>query len=462
MIPVITPEQARAADAASPVPIGELIARAGSAVAGAAIRLMGGTYGRTVVVIAGPGNNGADGRHAGRLLAEHGCRVITVSTDALMRSIDDIVGPATGGADLVIDAAFGTGFRGSWSPPDVGDVPVLAVDVPSGLDAISGRAGAVLPAALTVTFQAAKPGHLMGDGPRLAGRLEVVDIGLALGEPHAMLATDDDVAAWLPQREITAHKWSVAVHLVAGSESMAGAGILSARGAFRAGAGMVRWSHPGPVVIDPIEAVHERLPASDWAASVLDDVHRFGALIIGPGLGRRGEVPAEAASLIFGSSLPVVVDGDGLFALTWNPHGSPASLRSRTGPVVLTPHDGEYATLLGDGPGDDRIAAANRLVAETGAVVLLKGPTTVVAGPDGRTWLVDAGDQRLATAGSGDVLSGVIGAFLASGMSATTAAVAGAHVHGLAGQRCALGATASDISAAVPLVLSELTAGRGS
>ena len=462
MIPVITPEQARAVDAASPVPMDELVERAGSAVAHAAARLMGGTYGRTVVVLAGPGNNGADGHVAGRLLAERGCRVITVSTDALAPSIDDIVGRATGRADLVIDGAFGTGFRGSWSPPDVGDVPVLAVDIPSGLDAMSGRAGEALPAALTVTFQAAKPGHLMGDGPRLVGRLEVVDIGLVLGEPHAMVATDDDVAAWLPRRSPAAHKWSVAVHLVAGSESMAGAGILSARGALRAGAGMVRWSHPGPVVIDPIEAVHERLPASDWATSVLDDVHRFGALVIGPGLGRRGDVPAEAASLVFGSSLPVVVDGDGLFALTWNPHGSPASLRTRTGAVVLTPHDGEYATLLGDAPGDDRIAAANRLVAETGAVVLLKGPTTVVAGPDGRTWLVDAGDERLATAGSGDVLSGVIGAFLAAGLSATTAAVAGAHVHGLAGRRCALGATASDIADAIPSVLSDLRAGCGS
>jgi NAD(P)H-hydrate repair Nnr-like enzyme with NAD(P)H-hydrate dehydratase domain len=127
--------------------------------------------------------------------------------------------------------------------------------------------------------------------------------------------------------------------------------------------------------------------------------------------------------------------------------------------VVLTPHDGEYATLLGEPPGDDRIAAANRLVAETGAVVLLKGPTTVVAGPDGRTWLVDVGDERLATAGSGDVLSGIIGAFLAAGVPALSAAVAAAFVHGSAALRCAPGTLATDIAEAVAPAIAELLSG---
>ena len=459
MIPVITPEQARAADAASPVPMAELIGRAGASVARAAVRLMGGSYGRTVVVIAGPGNNGADGRHAGRLLADRGCRVITVGTEALPTRLDQVVPAATGRVDLLIDAAFGTGFRGEWEPPSIGDIPVLAVDIPSGLDATTGRGKRVLSAVHTVSFQAAKPGLLFGDGPDRVGHLEIVDIGLQLGEPHAMLATSDDVLLALPRRERGAHKWSTAVHVVAGSESMPGAGALAALGALRAGAGMVRLSHEGSVIPEPIEAVHELLPGADWSDVVLGDVHRFGSMVIGPGLGRRGGTPAEAARLIFGSTLPVVVDGDGLFALTWNPHGSPASLRSRVGPVVLTPHDGEYATLLGEPPGDDRIAAANRLVAETGAVVLLKGPTTVVAGPDGRTWLVDVGDERLATAGSGDVLSGIIGAFLAAGVPALSAAVAAAFVHGSAALRCSPGTLATDIAEAVAPAIAELLSG---
>lgn len=459
MIPVVTPDQARAADAASAVPVSELIARAGRAVARAAVQMLGGVYGRTVVVIAGPGNNGADGIYAGKLLADQGCRVITVSTAELPAHIDDSVGRATGRPDLVIDAAFGTGFRGDWDPPEVGDTPVLAVDIPSGLDAITGRGERVLSAERTVTFQAAKPGLYFGDGPQLAGRVEVVDIGLELADPYAMVATADDVRALLPRRRRTAHKWSAAVQVVAGSETMPGAGSLTATGAFAAGAGMVRWSHPGPVVNDPIEVVHQVLPASDWSGVVVDDLHRFGSMVIGPGLGRRGNVPAEAAGLIFSSTLPTVVDGDGLFALTWNPHGSPETLRARRGPVVLTPHDGEFATLLGDAPGSDRIAAANRLVAETGAVVLLKGPTTVIAGPNGETWLVDSGDERLATAGSGDVLSGVIAAFLAQGVSAMSAAVAGAFVHGRAGRLGGFNTTASGIASLVGSAIAEVLEG---
>ncbi len=449
MIAVITPDQARAADAASPVPMATLIGRAGSAVARTAVSMMGGTYGRTVVVIAGPGNNGADGRHAARLLSDRGCRVVVVGTDPPPVDILDAVGHATGGVDLVIDAAYGTGFRGSWDPPAVADALVLAVDVPSGLDAMTGRFDRVLSASVTVTFQAAKPGLLFGDGPAVAGRIEVVDLGLSLPEPYAQWLTVDDVAGWLPRRAPGAHKWTTAVRLVAGSDGMSGAGSLAARSAFRAGAGMVRWSHVGGAVADPIEAVRERLPDTGWSSMVLSDLDRFGAAVVGPGLGRLGPTADEAAALIFSSSLPLVIDGDALFALTWNPHGSPATLRNRTGPVVITPHDGEYATLMGEPPGDDRIAAANRLVAETGAVVVLKGPTTVIAAPDGRTWLVNVGDERLATAGTGDVLSGVIGAFLAAGLPAWRAAAVAAWIHGDAARRCAYGATASDIADAI-------------
>lgn len=463
MIPVITPAQARAADAAAGVPVDVLVERAGAAVARVAIEMLGGTYGRRVVVLAGPGANGADGRVAARILAARGVWVRVVDlgarTDGPVPSdIAEIVTPATGPVHLVIDAVFGTGVRPGWRPPAVGGVPVLAVDLPSGLDPMTGEAGAALAAARTVTFQAMKPGLLLGDGPDVAGQVTVVDIGLDLGRgigaPYAELVEESDVVSWLEPRPRTADKWSAAVRVVAGSPGMLGAAALAGGAALRAGSGMVRLSSLGGAAPAPLEAVHQPLVDDSWSDTVLEDLHRFAALVIGPGLGRAGSTPAEVASTVFRSGLPVVVDGDGLFALTWNPHGSPTSLRQREPATVLTPHDGEYRTLTGEPPEADRIAAANRLVADTGAVVLLKGPTTVVAGPDGRTRLIDSGDQRLATAGTGDVLAGIIGALLARGLSVGRAAAAGAWIHGRVVRSLpAAGVTAGDVLGAVGAVL---------
>ena len=462
MIPVITPAQARAADAASGVPVADLVERAGAAVARVALQMLGGTYGRRVVVLAGPGMNGADGRTAARLLARRGVwvRVIDLPGGAdgsAPTGIDDLVGRARGPVDLVIDAVFGTGVRDAWDAPDVGDVPVLAVDLPSGLDPMTGEADSVIPATRTVTFQALKPGLLLGDGPDVAGVVTVADIGLDIGIPHAELVDGDDVASWIIPRPRTADKWSAAVRVVAGSPGMLGAATLAAGSALRSGSGMVRLSSIGAVAPAPIEAVHQPLAGESWSEIVLEDLHRFAALVIGPGLGRAGSTPAEVASTVFRSGLPVVVDGDGLFALTWNPHGAPTSLRQREPATVLTPHDGEYRTLTGDAPSADRIAAANRLVADTGAIVVLKGPTTVIASPDGRTRLVDTGDQRLATAGTGDVLAGMIGAFLARGLPAARAAAAAAWVHGRAVRSLPpVGVTASDVLGAIGAVIADL------
>lgn len=440
----------RAIDAAAPDPVEVLIERAGAAVARTAIRMMGGAYGRTVRVVAGKGNNGADGRIAAERLRERGVAVHVYDAAA--------VPPTLPPCDLFVDAAFGTGFRGEWKPPSVDARQVLAVDVPSGLNGSTGRADThTMAADRTVTFAAAKPGHVLGDGPDLVGRLEIADIGLDIGVPSASIVDAADVAAWLPIRSRSAHKWQTAVRIVAGSVGMTGAAHLAAAAAQRAGSGYVTLSSPGIEADAPIEAVDRRIPAFDWADAVLEDLPRHHSLVIGPGLGREEYTTPSIVRTITEAVVPVVVDGDGLFALSWNAAGRPISVGDREVPTVLTPHDGEYGLLLGTRPGDDRIDAAKRLVDASGATVLLKGPTTVVAGPDGSVRLVANGDQRLASAGTGDVLSGIVGALLARGLSGPHAAAAGAWIHAEAANRMSQhGLTASDLIGAIPPVLEEL------
>lgn len=432
MIPVVTPDEMGAIDRAAPEPIDELIDRAARAVARAAVELLGGTYGRRVVVVAGKGNNGNDGREAAKHLRRRGVRV---------RVVDAAVAPTElPSVDLVIDAAYGTGFHGEYEAPQVrpGQV-VLAVDIPSGVDGLTGVAsGWVLRADRTVTFAALKPGLLLEPGASLAGEVTVADIGLDPSGATVHLVEADDVAAWLPARPRTAHKWQSAVWVVAGSPGMSGAAALATGGAQRAGAGYVRLSAPGGLAADvPIEVVQDQLTSAEWSAEVLEGLGRFGALVIGNGLGTDDAVGQQIRTVVAGASLPVVVDADGLTALAAGLARSaddPAEVGPRlSAQVALTPHDGEFARLAGHAPGDDRIAATRGLAARLGAVVLLKGHLTVVAHPDGRVLLSDTGDVRLATAGTGDVLAGVIGALCAQGLEPFEAAAAGAFIHGRAG-----------------------------
>ncbi|QGG93899.1 NAD(P)H-hydrate dehydratase [Actinomarinicola tropica] len=426
MIPIVTPAEMGAIDRAAPEPVEVLIGRAGAATARAALRMLGGGYGRRVAVLAGPGNNGHDGRDAARRLARRGVRVVVHELGDLPARID--------GVDLVVDAALGTGARPGFDAPQVAaGIPVLAVDLPSGVDGLTGEAGdGVLAADRTVTFAALKPGLLLGRGRELAGAVEVADIGLDTTAARAHLVTDADVARLVPSRPTDAHKWHAAVWVVAGSPGMTGAAHLTARAAQRAGAGYVRLSTPG---LDddpgrPTEAVGTPLPSDGWADAVLADAERFRALALGPGLGRASDTADEVRRLLGALETPVVVDGDGLHALGDDPA---AVLADRPGPTVLTPHDGEAQRLLGHPVPADRLDAGRGLAARTGSVVLLKGPTTVVAGPDGRALVVTAGDARLATAGTGDVLTGVVAALLAVGTDPLGAAAAGAHLHGRAG-----------------------------
>ena len=454
MEPVVTVAEMRAVDADATEPVEVLIGRAGTAVAGVALQMLGGAYGRRVVVIAGKGNNGADGRVAADVLHRRGARVAVL----------DAADPPTAlpaGVDLVIDAAYGTGFRGEYRAPRT-QAPVLAVDIPSGVHGDTGAAAQVaVRADTTVTFAARKPGLLLGEGPACAGRVVVADIGLDCSRAAAALVGDGDIAEAGLSRSRDAHKWNSAVGVVAGAPGMMGAPAFVSRGAQRAGAGMVRLGVPGAdaasTSLPAAEAVAAGLPAGDWSSSALEWTDRCRALVVGPGLGRSETTTKSVRALLAASPLPAVVDADALHAL--GPEAA-AVLAPRPAPTVLTPHDGEFRTLTGQAPGPDRMEAVRALSAQTGAVVLLKGPTTLVAEPGGRLYFCTSGSSRLATAGSGDVLAGVIGAFLAQGMGPGLAAALAAHVHGRAADRGRpVGLVASDLPELVSEVLGDLVAG---
>jgi NAD(P)H-hydrate epimerase len=441
--PVVTVDEMRAIDAEAhqQVPEAVLIERAGTALATRALALLGGGYGRRVVVLAGRGNNGADGVVAASVLASREAHVQVVAA----AEAPAVLGV---GADLVIDAAYGTGFHGDYVAPEVpDDVPVLACDIPSGVHGDTGQAhGRPLAAVATVTFAAHKPGLLQGDGVELAGEVTVADIGLDCRRAHTWLVEDADIAA-VPGRAHEAHKWQAAVAVVAGSPGMTGAASLCAHAAYRAGAGMVRLGVPGATRAEvPFgDAVGEALPAVGWADRALRMAERCHVVVVGPGLGASATTAAEVRRLVVHCPVPVVVDADGLRALGDVPAAT-AVLAGRPAATVLTPHGGEQARLTGQRPGPDRIGDARSLAGALGATVLLKGSTTAVGDPDGSVLVVRSGSSRLATAGTGDVLSGVIAAFIARGAPPTLAAALAAHAHGRAASLgLAVGATASDL-----------------
>ncbi|MDQ1428667.1 MAG: ADP-dependent NAD(P)H-hydrate dehydratase / NAD(P)H-hydrate epimerase [Acidimicrobiaceae bacterium] len=443
-VAVVTPEEMAAVDRSARTPVDVLIARAGGAVARVALDVLGGAYGRRVVVVAGKGNNGADGRAAAQVLAGRGVRVTVLGAAAAS------AGAVLPEADLVIDAAYGTGFRGSYQPPAVGDTPVVAVDIPSGLSGTTGVVGgAAMAAVATVTFQAYKPGLLLGAGPDLCGAVVVADIGLGpevAAIATAWLVTDSDVR-WLAPRLREANKWQSAVLVVGGSPGMMGAPALVSRAAMRAGAGYARLGVPGaPLASLPSgEAVGVELPATGWETAAAEAATRCQAVVVGPGLGRGASVAPSVAALLQQVEAAVVVDADALNALGSVAHLTEA-VAGRAAATVITPHEGEYARMTGGPPGDDRLAGVRAVAAASGAVVLLKGSPTIVAAPDGHALFVTSGSSRLATAGTGDVLGGVIGAFLARGLGGPEAAALGAHVHGrAAGNGRRIGLVAGDL-----------------
>ncbi|MGH9130193.1 MAG: bifunctional ADP-dependent NAD(P)H-hydrate dehydratase/NAD(P)H-hydrate epimerase [Acidimicrobiales bacterium] len=509
MKPILSVAEMRDVDAAAIARVGieTLVARAGSALAWAVRRRMGGTYGRRVVVVAGAGHNGDDARVAAAWLARWGARVVVVS--AAGRGGRP---PQIPPCELVIDAAYGTGFHGDYIAPVVPPgALVVAVDIPTGVDGDGGEAcGDAVRADATVTFVALKPGLLVGEGRARSGEVEVAGIGLDASGARAHLVTDADLAS-LPERPAETHKWASALFVAAGSAGMLGAASLCSRAAMRAGAGMVRLGIPGmaPEGLPVGEVVASALPAQGWAAEVLGELRRCKALVIGPGLGRSEATADAVRALVVASPVPILLDADALAVVGsaaelgelvrsrgaarplageaggslpgeafgvlpgeafgslageaggWVAGAAGASLAGEAAPPVLvTPHDGEFAGLAGHPPGADRFEAARWLARTSGATVLLKGPTTIVAAPDGRVLVSTSGSARLATAGTGDVLSGVIGAFLAQGVEVALAAALGAHVHGRAASRgLVCGLVAGDL---VDLVAAELSCVRPS
>ncbi|MGH9304861.1 MAG: NAD(P)H-hydrate dehydratase, partial [Acidimicrobiales bacterium] len=355
-------------------------------------------------------------------------------------------------------------YRAPKAPPGV---PVLAVDVPSGLDALTGESpSGSVKAARTVTFGALKPGLLVGDGPGHCGAITLAPIGLPIDVAHASihLVEDADVSTVVPPRPRDGHKWRSALAVVAGSTGMIGAASLVARAAMRAGAGMVRLGVPGAVANElPVsEAVAMSLSRESFDTDVAPELERVRALVVGPGLGRAVGTARCVRRLVAASGhLPTVVDADGLSALgTAEEACEVISARKGPAPVLLTPHDGEFAGLCGEPPGPDRIESARTAARRCGAIVLLKGSTTIVAGPEGEVLLSASGTPALATAGTGDVLSGIVGALCARGAGLAEAGAIGAHVHGRAA-RAGLGESllAGDLPDLVAWVLSELCGG---
>ena len=453
MKPVVSPAQMRAFDERCGVPEEVLIERAGRAVAWTARSMLGGVYGRRVTVLAGPGNNGADGLVAARVLAFWGVavRVIRVGREAPPPiRVDD--------ADLVIDALFGTGIVREVAFPSVGvHTKVLSVDIPSGVDARTGELfpGCSAPHAdVTVTLVAPKPGLLFEPGASFAGDVRTVDIGIdpSAEDPlRTWLLDEGSVRERLRRPAVGTHKWKHAVLVVAGSAGMTGAAVMCAHSAARSGASLVRLAIPG-IVHGGDEVVGVDLPSSEWALLAAGYAARCSAVVVGPGLGSDGATRADVRALldVLPAGLPVILDGDGLGAVT------PELLASSPRPMILTPHDGEFTRLSGNAPSSDRISATRELALRTNSVVLLKGPTTVVASPDGQVEVVRSADQRLATAGSGDVLAGVIAAFCAGGMDLFHAASTAAFVHGTAAMRGRpVGLVAGDLPVLIADLLSE-------
>lgn len=475
-------ETVRAAEAAlmKRVPEGALMQRAAAGLAvacGELLRRNGRVYGSRVLLLVGSGDNGGDALYAGARLARRGAgvRAILLSPDRAHRGglaaflaaggqVAD--GPdGLGALDLVVDGITGIGGRGGLREAATALVravtrdrtPVIAVDLPSGVEADSGEVhGEAVRADATVTFGTYKPGLLVDPAAEHAGALRLVDIGLGpeLPEPPDLEALQyADVAALLPVPGTGSDKYRRGVvGVAAGSERYPGAAVLAVAGALRGGAGAVRYAGPGA------DAVIARFPETLVHAGPPSRAGRVQAWVVGPGLG-DGRGAEEAVTDVLASDVPVLVDADGLRLL------DAESVRTRTAATVLTPHAGEAAALLGVAREEveaGRLAAVRELAARYRATVLLKGSTTLVAeARDTPVRVNPTGTGWLATAGSGDVLSGLTGSLLAAGLAPRDAASVGAYLHGLAARHGSDGApvSAQDVADRIPAAWRDVRAG---
>ena len=464
---------------------------------------------RSVVIICGKGNNGGDGFVVARLLKRDGysvkafllgkagalkgdtlanyrrCKragIGVVETSAsdlgeLKRAVED--------AYVVVDAVFGTGFSGE--PKGVpaaaievineADAPVVAIDMPSGVDSTTGGASAAVVADLTVTMALPKRGHVLHPGRALTGELSVVDIGVpvdvvAANDPGVYLMQPEDIVGALPLRAPNAHKWSCgSVAAVCGSTGFTGAAALTCTSALRAGCGLVTLAVPRSlntimevklteVMTFPVAETRAGSFALKAVAAVRKLIDRADAVAVGPGLSLNKETQQLVRRLLPSVGKPCVLDADGINAFA----GKPKKLKGLDFPLVITPHAGELSRLTGIDKSaieKERIDAARYVASELGLVLLLKGAPTVVADSSGAVYVNPTGNEGLATAGSGDVLTGVIAGFLAQGLNAVHAACCGAYVHGLAGDMLHesighYGFLAGDVQDMIPVAIASL------
>ncbi|WP_155058622.1 NAD(P)H-hydrate dehydratase [Streptomyces blattellae] len=448
------------------LPEGALMQRAAAGLAAACGQLMGRVYGSRVVLLVGSGDNGGDALYAGARLARRGAGVAAVLLSperahagglaALRRAGGRAVRPGDAeeliaAADLVVDGIVGIGGKGGLREAAVAlasvvadaRAAVVAVDLPSGVDADTGEVrGAAIRADLTVTFGTHKPGLLIDPAREYAGSVRLVDIGLELPVEAELEALQHaDVAALLPVPAGGSDKYRRGVvGIAAGSARYPGAAVLAVAGALRGGAGAVRYVGPAA------DAVISRFPETLVSDKGPRRAGRVQSWVVGPGAGDD----ASAVGEVLGADVPVLVDADGLRL------ADPDAVRRRTAPTLMTPHAGEAAALLGVSREEvegARLFFARELAGRYAATVLLKGSTTLVADAGGGAVRVNpTGTAWLATAGSGDVLSGLAGSLLAAGLSAVDAGSAAAYLHGLAGRFAADGAPvgAHDVAEAIP------------
>ncbi|GJD45699.1 Bifunctional NAD(P)H-hydrate repair enzyme Nnr [Methylobacterium cerastii] len=464
--------------------------------AGAAVAERARTHlpmGGRVLVLCGPGNNGGDGFVAARLLAEAGYGVDlallgpreALSGDAALAAVEwagAVLGLAEADptrADLVIDALFGAGLSRDLDGParlalegvrDSGR-PVLAVDVPSGIDGDTGMVrGFALPAVETVTFVAEKPGHLLQPGRGLCGCVHVADIGTGPAAFAAGLALDSPAfrngpALWnafFPRLTEASHKYTRGHALVlSGPATRTGAARLAARGALRIGAGLVTVASPERALAENAAHLTAIMLRGCDSADDLDDLltdERINAILAGPGLG-VGEATRDLVAVAAAAGRGLVLDADALTSFSKQAALLAAHIADGDAKAVLTPHAGEFAKLFADTDAVaevGKLEQARRAAAQSGAVVVFKGPDTVVAAPDGRAAINEHATPWLGTAGSGDVLAGLIAGLLAQGMPPFEAACAAAWLHGDAGLRHGPGLIAEDIPELMPAVLADV------
>lgn len=427
------------------LPEGALMRRAAYGLATAIARELvlrtGGVAGRRICAVVGSGDNGGDALWAATFLRRRGAAAAAVllnpdrthkaALTAFTRAGGAVVQSVPAATDLVIDGVVGISGSGPLRPNAAQmfagvTAPVVAVDIPSGIDVQTGAAeGPHVHAALTVTFGGLKPVHALGD----CGHVELVDIGLDLPPSDTLGLDAADVVALWPVPGATDDKYTQGVTgILAGSASYPGAAVLCTGAAVAATSGMVRYA--GSAAAEVVSHWPEVVAAPSAAAA-----GRVQAWVVGPGLG-TDDTGAAALWFALESDLPVIVDADALTILA----AHPGLVADRAAPTVLTPHAGEFARLAGSPPGSDRVGATRKLADQLGVTVLLKGNVTVIAEPGGPVHLNRAGGSWAATAGSGDVLSGIVGALLAAGRPAGEAAAAAAFVH----------ARAANLSAADP------------